>query len=589
MRYSKGPDEIGTKLGPKLVQLISQTIAATKLKLLDTEHRARVNSMQEIIDRAGRELADLYRPVLNDVLKDADMPDSVREFVDKAVSGTHQWQAIGGLAFQSSGAQTAISTILSNFLAPGVRYAVQRDPQLIPSSEELIQLGVKGTMDWGDVYNYAHGNGYADFTINSLRDAYFSYPDFATTIELLRRNNISIGDARKYLTRNGIPADVQDRILQLQKVPLVPADLADMVVRGILSQNEAQRIASESGVDSVDFDLLVRDTGEPLALEQLLEARRRGFIDNTRLVHGILQSRIRNEWVDVAEKLAYSPMSVADAVNAVVQNHMTQAEGERISQENGLEPGNFGILYETAGEPLSRTEMEQLYNRGLVTQSDVDQALRESRLKNKYINHAFQLHEKVPEIFILQHGVTNGAIKAEDAVKIAMRAGYTHADATWMVHAGSKAATNTYQNKVVAAIETMYVDDLMPKDVALSTIEGLGFSKPEAGFVLQAAEFRRMAKAVSQVAAAVKGRYLAHRITKNQAVGFLDAAGIPAQQRDYLIGLWNIDRDATTRTLTEAQTVKAVNKNLITPAEGMTRLQAMGYSQVDADLLIKGA
>src|SRR5579864_5855484 len=116
MRYSSDPDKLGTKLGPKLVQLISQTIASTRLKTLDTDHRLRVHSMQEIIDRAGREIADLNRPLIKQVIEEKDLPDEVRRYLERTVSGTHQWHAIAGSMLLQTGTGGPISNILNNYL-----------------------------------------------------------------------------------------------------------------------------------------------------------------------------------------------------------------------------------------------------------------------------------------------------------------------------------------------------------------------------------------------------------------------------------------------------------------------------------------
>lgn len=589
MRYSNDPSQLGSKLAPKLVKVISDTIAATKLKLLDTEHRARVHSIQEIIDRAGREVADLYRPVFEETLAQQDMPDYVRDHVTKIMSGRHQWQAIAGTAFGASGAASALTTIISNFLAPGVRFAVGKDPQLLPQPEALVALGVKGAMDWADVYTYAHGGGYADFTLDALKQASFAWPDVTTTLELLRRRIIGQTDAKLYLQRNGIPPQAIPQVLQLEIGVPSPADLADMVVRGIKTEREGATVAHESGVTAADFHDLTLLTGQPPGLQQLLEGYRRGFIDRATLEKGIRESRYRNEWIPLLEQLRFSPMSVADAVNAVVQNHLTPAQGEAISQLNGLEPGQFSVLLETAGEPLSRTEMEELYNRGIVTQEQVNQALRESRVKNKYIDLAFQLHRRVMPIFTLQRALRFGGIGHAEAVKTAMESGYSKDDAEIIVNAGSAEKLQPYRTRIVSAVETAYEDNTIPKDEAMKLIEGMGFEASEADFVLQSADFRRAARIVTQVANAVRSKYVSRHIGRGQASNDLDAIGIPAPQRDYMLSLWDIELDANVRHLTEAQVVKAVHKQLITETDGVTRLAAMGYSPDDAVLLIKGA
>jgi hypothetical protein len=589
MRYSNDPAQIGSKLGPKMVHIISETIVATKRKLLDTEHRARVNSIQTVIDRAGREVADLYRPVWEETLAEQDIPDVIREHIEKIMSGNHQWQAVAGMAFGASGTSSALSTIISNFLAPGVRAAVSRDPQLAPSPESMAQLGARGVFPLGEVHDLSHGAGYSDDIVTALVEAARAWPDISTSLELLRRQVISRQEAIVYLQRNGVAPQAIPQLLRLQEIVISPADLADMAVRGIKTEAQAAVIAAESGVSASDFHDLTLITGEPPGLEQLLEGYRRGFIDRATLERGIRESRYRNEWIPLLEQLRFSPMSVADAVNAVVQNHLTAAQGEAISQLNGLEPGQFAILQETAGEPLSRTEMQELYNRGLVTRAEVDQAQRESRLKDKYIPLSFELHRRIIPIFTLQKALKAGAVDHATAVSIAMESGYNQRDAEIITASGAADKTLTYKNRVVSAIETSYEDNTIPRDQAVALIKELGFETSEADFILQAAEFRRSARIVNGVANNVKSKYISRHITRNQASNDLDAIGIPAPQRDFMLSLWDIELDANTRHLTEAQVVKAVKLQLITEAQGLARLVNMGYDTADADLLLKGA
>lgn len=589
MRFSNDPAQIGTKLGPRLVHLVSQAVVSTKVRLLDVEHRARVHSMQTIIDRAGHEIADHNRELLRQILDNTEMPDEIRTYLEKAASGTHQWQALGGLVLNSSGAGGALGTIISNFLAPGVRFAVAKDPQLAPSPEEMATLGVKGVFPIGEVHDLSHGAGYSDDIVTALVEAATQYPPLAETLELLRRGQVTQSDANLFLTRNGIPSRLHAKLLSLARTPLSPADLADMVVRGIKTQAEAAKVAAESGVDATDFASLILATGEPPGLQQLLEGYRRGFIDKTTLERGIRESRYRNEWIPLLEQLRFSPISVADAVNAVVQNHLTSAQGEHIAQLNGLEPGQFSILQETAGEPLSRTEMEELYNRGLVTQEQVNQALRESRVKNKYVNLAFQLHRRIIPIFTLERAVKAGAVDHATAITIAMESGYTRRDAEIIVAGGASDKLATYKNRVVASIETAYEDNTIGQAEAKSLIEGMGFDATEADFILRAAEFRRSAKIVTGVESAVRAKYVARHISRVQAGNDLDAIGIPAAQRDFLLGLWDIELDANTRHLTPAQIVKAAKLSLITEEQAITRLVNTGYSRDDATLLLQGA
>ena len=589
MLFSDKPSDIGAKLGPKLVHLISQTVVSTKVKLLDTEHKARVNRMQEIIDRAGREVADLYRPVLEEALAEQDIPDYIREHIDKITSGRHQWQAIAGMAFGASGASSSLSTIISNFLAPGVRAAVARDPQLTPSPESMAILGARGVFPLGEVHDLSHGAGYSDDIVTALINAARAWPDLTTVIELLRRRVISEGDAVTYLERNGMTPQVIGQVLRLQSQIASPADLADMVVRGIKSEGEAAGVAEESGIPPSDFHDLTLLTGEPPGLQQLLEGYRRGFIGRAELERGIRQSRYRDEWIPLLEQLRYVPISVADAVNAVVQNHITAQEAASIADQNGLSPGSVGTLIETAGEPLSRTEMSELVNRGEATEAEFTQAMRESRVKDKYIPLAFALRRRIPPAREISTALSHGAVDQATAIRKIMDYGYSQQDAEIIAKSAAHVKTAAHKANITSAILAAYEEFLIPRDEALSLVEQMSYDKTEAEFIVQGADYRQATRFVTQAVNSVRSRYVARRITSQVASGDLDALGIPAAGRDNLLRLWTLERQDNVKVLSEAQVIRAMKKSAITPDEAMARLTAMGYSDADATILIEDA
>ena len=587
MRSSNNPSDIGSKLGPKLVDLISKTIVATKLKLLDTEHRARVGSIQEIVDRAGREVADLYRPVWEDALAQQDMPDVYRDHIAKIMSGRHQWQAIAGIAFGASGAPNALSTIISNALAPAVRATVSASPELVPAPADGAQLAARYVINPADSISWSAGQGFNGDIAAALIEGARSYPDLTTTLELWRRNIIGNDELSLYLSRQGFNPDVASRVLMLADQILSPADLADMVVRGVKSEADAAAEAAQSGISADRFNDLILLTGEPPGLQQMLEGYRRGFIDQATLERGIRQSRYRDEWIPLLEDLRYEPMSVADAVNAAIQGHLTASEAAQIADFNGLEPGAVDTLLATAGEPLSRTEMGDLVNRGEATEAEFIQAMRESRVKDKYIPLAFKLRRRIPPAREIVTALTHGAIDHATAVRKIMDYGYSEQDATILVKSGSNQKLRVHIANIVSAVTAAYEDFIIPRADALTLIEQMGYETSEAETVLEGANFRQSARIVSHAVNSVHSRYVSHRITRNTASGDLDALGVPATQRDFLLKMWDIEQEANVRVLTEAQVVKAVKRSLITPDDGQARLVAMGYSPDDAALLLQ--
>lgn len=578
------------KLGDRIARVVSQAMISTHAKLLHVKHRLAMLIFSDISDIISEEVHATIGPILRQLHEDT--PESAMSHgLVKFMATQHgQLQAMAGTAAGATGLFSSIAQIVNNELAPSVRGTLASNPHLIPDPSTVAQLAARGLTQHDDAIETIAENGIPRGWGEALITLNEQYPDVTTMLDLIRRGFMGPDVFMEWSLRNGIPGPVAQMYLNLVNVPISPADAALALLRGNISEPEAVKAAAAYGVSAQDFATLVGNTGEPLGLQELLEARRRGFIDDARLVRGILQSRTRNEWVDVAKQLSHAPMSTADAVEAAVQGHMDTAQASAIADQNGLEAGQFDYLYQTAGSPLSRTEMEQLFNRGLVTKEQVIQALRESRLKNKYTDLAFELHSRLVTPDELGRGVEYGAISHADAVRKAMEIGYSQDDAAMLVSASINRKLETQRMAIVRAVEALYENNAISRDQAISFAGNLGFEPQEIDFIFQAAEFRRNEKLIAAGMSAIRSKYVAHHIDKGQASALLDALGIPHQQRDAALQIWQVEHDANVRLLTPAQIIKARAMGLITTdTEALDRLVTLGYSTDDANLLLQGA
>lgn len=580
---------LGDRLGPKVARLVSEAVVATRRALGPHEVRVRRQATQDVIDQAGREIADHFRPIVRKILDldDGSLDGDVRQFLEDSISGQHQLKAASGLI--TGAVSGTIGTFISNQLAPLLYSAIRTEPHLFVDTGTLANGVAQRTFTDADAANKASSQGIDNGQFARLVEQALSYPSTADALDLLRRGEITQAEFDLCLQRNAVPPGFIGPYASTRNIPL-PADLAALaVLRSVIPQNEGERIAALSGVSAADFQIMIDDTGEPPGLDQLDEAYRRGVINKARLEKGIRQSRIRNEWIDVIEALRFSPISVADAVNAVVQNQLPQAQASAIAEQNGLEPGWIDTLIRTAGEPLSRTETEELYNRGLMTKAEVIQALRESRLKNKYNELAFDLHTRILEPRTLASAVEFGSISHADAVKHAMAYGYSEADATVLVGEGSARKLFSYKNRVITAAESLYEASGLSDAGFRDVMRSMGFSPEETGFVVQAADFRKKEKQVTTTVSAVRAKFIGRHLTEGQASAILDKSGLLAAQRDQLISTWKTERSAVVRNLTEAQLIRALKKKTLTVQQVDDRLIGMGYDQADAAILIADA
>lgn len=580
---------LGARLGPRIAMLVHQAIIHAHTQLSAVKHKLAMAIFHSISDMISGEVHQSLDPIMKMLHEGLPDESPAKPAVQFMHTQTGQLQALAGTGLQASGLLNSISTIMNNELAPAVYANVFTNPHMLPDVGTIAQLVATGriapALGYGAIASQGIDNGWAANIISLAQ----TLPSVTDGLEMLRRGIITTDQFSQYAIQNGVPAEVVPQFLAMKDQPLSPADAALAVLRGNISQADGEAIAAENGIDPTAFGVIIGNTGEPPGLEQLLEGYRRGFIDQATLTKGILQSRYRDEWVPFLTQLRYQPMSTADAVNATVQNQLDAATAEAISQQNGLEPGSFATLLATAGEPLSRTEMEDLYNRGVVTKDDVIQALRESRLKNKYNEWSFDLHAKLLPVSEMQRAVLYGTMPEATAVANAMKLGYSKEDATALIESGIAVRVEDARKSVITAMQSLYeIGAMSPSDLE-GGITGLGYSDKQARFIVEASEFHREQKLLALGIRAIRTKYLSRHIDRTTASGLIDKLGIPASGRDYMLSTWDVEAQGYTTELTTAQILKALKLELITVQEAGDRLIAKGYNQADAQLLLNGA
>lgn len=483
-------------------------------------------------------------------------------------------------------AATSIGSGLANILAPANQAIMLADPAQILEPQTMAILAASGIVTQGYAEHIGKMSGLPDEATRFLVEQARQYPSMGQLLGLYHRQLINYSQLELALTRAGIPADWHAAIIAGGQELLAPADLALQVLKGIRTEEEAQPEAHAQGLSSERLRLLVQQTGEPIGLEQLQEAYRRGYIDERRLEHGIRQSRVRNEWTDVILKLRYAPASPSDALKAVIQGHLSSEEGKRISAENGLDPRDWEWLRETEGEPPGPMQMITLLRRHKVDRGFVEQAIRESRVKNKYIPHLIELRRAIPSLFQINSMLKAGSITETEGARLLHESGYQADVVKGLVHAAVHGAAAKDKQLAKAEVEELYYDHAISREQALEHLKQLGLHGHNAELALSIVDLRRE-KALRQAAMSpIRTEYVARRIDGEDAKRKLLTLGIPHAQVELAVRLWQVDREAHTKLLSEAQIVKANKEGLIDDHGAETRLMALGYHHDDARLLL---
>lgn len=382
----------------------------------------------------------------------------------------------------------------------------------------------------------------------------------------------------------------------VQTTPLTPELCADLVVRGFLDKGSAALVASRSGVNGGDFDLMVRGSGAAPDTTQLVEAYRRGLIplnsgnpDVPSLVTGIQEGRVANKWIPMLEGLGQVPIGVADAVDGVVEGQITMAQGQAIGYKNGLAPDDFQILYNIRGNPPSPTQLTEMVHRGVIgvhgTGPDAttfQQGISEGATKDKWE----PLFEAIMEVLPPARTVTalqrSGTITSDQALAYYKQLGLGQETAAAYVQDASHGKSATARHLAVGTITKLYTDQVIDRSAASGMMTALGYEAHEADLELALADLHASLAAEAKAVSKVSTLYIARKISKATAVTLLDDLGVPTSQRDVLLKTWDLEKAASVRILTPAEVESAVYYEIMTFAQGQAELVAMGYTQYDA-------
>lgn len=391
----------------------------------------------------------------------------------------------------------------------------------------------------------------------------------------------------------------------LPATPLTPADLADMVVRAIVEFDAGAAYARESGIAESDFKRLVENAGEPLPLQQALAAQRRGLIplhgtgpDSVSVEQIIRESRLFTKYTDAVIGLSDIPVSVADAVDAVVKGQIPYDDGAAIAYLSGISGANFRILVNTNGNPPSPGELATLLKRGLIPLEGVgpdvlsfQQGIYEGRSKTKWWQLYARLSDYIPPPRTVVTLVRNGTVTDEVALNYLAESGLSETLARQYVESAHEERGATHKAAISAE---------------LRSVARRGFADGH----LSEAQFRDIlaqanlptAVIEQEVVAAQLSKTIGHhtfslsQIKKQRQSGVIDdaqalrrllAAGWTEDEAQQQINEWNAEARVGRSGFTESRILSYLKAGILQPVEAYDLLTGLGINSANATFLVQ--
>jgi hypothetical protein len=387
---------------------------------------------------------------------------------------------------------------------------------------------------------------------------------------------------------------------KLPNVILTPDLLSDFVVRGIIDEPTAAGIAAQSGTNSENFTRMVEGSGEPPGLDFLLEAWRRGFIGfggvgpgQATVANAIATSRVYTYWTDVIEKMAYVPISVADAVDAAVENQISKADASTIAGYSGIKPDDFTILFNTRGNPPAPTELMTMVNRGFIgldgtgpTSTSFAQGIAEGATKDKWGPLLAELRVNIPSLYYLNELAEAGTLTATQVQAYYQDLGIPQEIASALAAQAASGKTAKVKELTESQILSSYQDGFISETQATAFLEALGYTATEVTFLLEVQNFQVALAAYNAQAKKVGAYFVAQKATAAETLDALSQLGMPSAQANKLITEWTLQQGMTVKLLSATEIVDAWYIGVMSQAKAQQELQNLGYSALDAFTLL---
>ena len=378
----------------------------------------------------------------------------------------------------------------------------------------------------------------------------------------------------------------QDSFHNDPNLKLTPEQLATALLKNQIGGDFAAEEARYSGLRPESFDILVKSIGNPPGPFDLLRMLNRGQIDPPTAEQGLRESYLRNEWIPAFMQLRHDIMSTQEAVQAAVQGHVSYAIARDAAQLNGTPGDLFDVLFETAGNPPGPTTTLTMMNRGILDEAASVQALRESRLKDKYIPAMLALARRRLPLRSVTQLLNAGAITDQDALDNLRALGYDQADAERII-AGHKApAKEVVRHLTVTQIKGLLDAGAITQAEAAADLQTLGYSPQDAAAVVSLMVVPPDRRTRQLAITRVRSAYDARRITRTEASNALDQLQVAAGQRDELLAVWDIEQETQVAHLTIAELTGATRAGVFTVDECRARLAARGYAPEDVNALL---
>jgi len=404
-----------------------------------------------------------------------------------------------------------------------------------------------------------------------------SQPPPGVLLTMFRRGDLSEAEFRESLAKQGFNASFVNAYVDLKAVVPSVSDLIRMGVREAFTPEIAERFgqyqdlppalvewADKVGLNEEWAARFWASHWDLPSTQQALSMFHRGIISEADLQLFLRSADVMPFWRDKITAISYNPITRVDVRRMYQAGVIDLAKAEQTYRAQGYSPADASAL---------AAWVAAKYPPGGTPDSNQFRDVTVSTIKQAYARRLIQRDEAIERLRELDYSEDD----ADFEVSIWDFDFFTDPDLR------SDAKPKTLGR---AVIEKAYRRRLVDANRAAVELEEIGYTPEDAALLLKLQDLD-LAEEVSDLEADVVVQlFHAGIITDGELAARLADLDVPQARIELILQRESLKRQVKTARLSQAQLERALKRGVIDEAYYRNRLDALGYNDVDVDLLV---
>lgn len=379
--------------------------------------------------------------------------------------------------------------------------------------------------------------------------------------------------------------------------------------RGAVAFEDTRLLLKRSGYDTLAQDILTSSLRQALRSDDILELRRREYIETEKMVRLLDGAGFDAEARAALQQLQWRIPPIPDLIRMAVKEAFTPAIAEKFGQYQDF-PGDVAAYARMQGlteewakrywaahwELPSASMGFDMVHRGIITEADLDMLLRAQDVmpfwRDKMKAIAYNPLTRVDVRRMYQLGIIDEAA----VLKSYKDLGYNDENAARLTefckrYYGVEEETEVVTDREYTKAEILdgYRKRILTADQARGSLQDMGYSAEQADFYLsredlKAEQTRKQAYIDRWHSLYIEGLASANDVSTN-----LTDLGVTRSEVDELLPLWYLERIQRVAKPSRTDLNRFLSKGIITEAKWREQMQLLGYADQYIDWYLADA